>query len=54
MSETLKSEIPGKTPTTLEYYKAPFGKRIFAFFFDAILMIFTAIQFQVSKKRVYY
>jgi len=52
MSETLKSEIPGKTPTTLEYYKAPFGKRIFAFFFDAILMALVSLGLFAASRAI--
>jgi uncharacterized RDD family membrane protein YckC len=41
------SEVPTTTgqKITLEYYKAPFGKRLFAFFFDLILMSVVALGF---------
>lgn len=39
-------------PVTLEYYKAPFGKRIFAFLLDALLMSFLSLGFFVAARAV--
>lgn len=49
MSEETKLENPvvpsAPQPVTLEYFKAPFGKRLFSFLFDLIIMLAAALGF---------
>jgi uncharacterized RDD family membrane protein YckC len=50
--ETPTSEIKVNGPTPLEYFKAPFGKRMFAFFFDFILMGLLALGFFAGTRAI--
>jgi len=45
MQTTSETATSTGQKVTLEYYKAPFGKRLFAFFFDLILMSVVALGF---------
>jgi uncharacterized RDD family membrane protein YckC len=45
------SSLANKT-VTLEYYKAPFGRRLFAFLFDFILMMVVALGFFAATRLI--
>lgn len=46
------NEAKKEAPITLEYYKAPLGKRMFAFFFDLLLLALVALAFFAGARAI--